>query len=33
LTIHEFLGMVAGVIDEVGDGVSEWKKGQRVGVG
>jgi D-arabinose 1-dehydrogenase-like Zn-dependent alcohol dehydrogenase len=25
--------MVAGVIDEVGDGVSEWKKGQRVGVG
>ncbi len=24
---------VAGVIDEVGDGVSEWKKGQRVGVG
>jgi D-arabinose 1-dehydrogenase-like Zn-dependent alcohol dehydrogenase len=24
---------VAGVIDEVGAGVSEWKKGQRVGVG
>jgi D-arabinose 1-dehydrogenase-like Zn-dependent alcohol dehydrogenase len=24
---------VAGIIDEVGDGVSEWKKGQRVGVG
>ena len=24
---------VSGVIDEVGDGVSEWKKGQRVGVG
>lgn len=24
---------VAGVIDEVGDGVSNWKKGQRVGVG
>ena len=24
---------VAGVIDAVGDGVSEWKKGQRVGVG
>lgn len=24
---------VAGSIDEVGDGVSEWKKGQRVGVG
>jgi D-arabinose 1-dehydrogenase-like Zn-dependent alcohol dehydrogenase len=24
---------VAGVIDEVGDGVSDWKKGQRVGVG
>jgi D-arabinose 1-dehydrogenase-like Zn-dependent alcohol dehydrogenase len=24
---------VAGVIDEVGEGVSEWKKGQRVGVG
>jgi D-arabinose 1-dehydrogenase-like Zn-dependent alcohol dehydrogenase len=24
---------VAGVIDEVGDGISEWKKGQRVGVG
>jgi D-arabinose 1-dehydrogenase-like Zn-dependent alcohol dehydrogenase len=24
---------VAGVIDEVGSGVSEWKKGQRVGVG
>jgi D-arabinose 1-dehydrogenase-like Zn-dependent alcohol dehydrogenase len=24
---------VAGVIDEVGDGVSVWKKGQRVGVG
>src|SRR5690349_5781681 len=24
---------VAGVIDELGDGVSEWKKGQRVGVG
>jgi D-arabinose 1-dehydrogenase-like Zn-dependent alcohol dehydrogenase len=24
---------VAGVIDEVGDGASEWKKGQRVGVG
>jgi D-arabinose 1-dehydrogenase-like Zn-dependent alcohol dehydrogenase len=24
---------VAGVIDEVGDGVSEWKTGQRVGVG
>lgn len=24
---------VAGVIDEVGDGVSAWKKGQRVGVG
>jgi D-arabinose 1-dehydrogenase-like Zn-dependent alcohol dehydrogenase len=24
---------VAGVIDEVGTGVSEWKKGQRVGVG
>ena len=24
---------VAGLIDEVGEGVSEWKKGQRVGVG
>jgi D-arabinose 1-dehydrogenase-like Zn-dependent alcohol dehydrogenase len=24
---------VVGIIDEVGDGVSEWKKGQRVGVG
>ena len=24
---------VAGVIDEVGAGVSEWRKGQRVGVG
>ena len=24
---------VAGVIDEVGEGVSEWKKGQRAGVG
>src|SRR5271155_440630 len=24
---------VAGIIDEVGEGVSEWKKGQRVGVG
>ena len=24
---------VAGIVDEVGDGVSEWKKGQRVGVG
>src|SRR6202521_3669909 len=24
---------VAGVIDELGDGVSEWQKGQRVGVG
>ncbi|HTM37267.1 MAG TPA: alcohol dehydrogenase [Terriglobales bacterium] len=24
---------VAGVVDEVGDGVSVWKKGQRVGVG
>jgi D-arabinose 1-dehydrogenase-like Zn-dependent alcohol dehydrogenase len=24
---------VAGVIDELGDGVSEWKKGQRAGVG
>ena len=24
---------VAGIIDEVGDGVSAWKKGQRVGVG
>jgi D-arabinose 1-dehydrogenase-like Zn-dependent alcohol dehydrogenase len=24
---------VAGVIDELGDGVSEWKKGQRIGVG
>jgi len=24
---------VAGTIDEVGDGVSEWEKGQRVGVG
>jgi D-arabinose 1-dehydrogenase-like Zn-dependent alcohol dehydrogenase len=24
---------VAGIIDEVGTGVSEWKKGQRVGVG
>ena len=24
---------VAGVIDEVGEGVSAWKKGQRVGVG
>src|SRR5882672_931797 len=24
---------VAGIIDELGDGVSEWKKGQRVGVG
>src|SRR4029434_6944805 len=24
---------VAGIIDEVGDGVSVWKKGQRVGVG
>jgi D-arabinose 1-dehydrogenase-like Zn-dependent alcohol dehydrogenase len=24
---------VAGVIDELGDGVSEWRKGQRVGVG
>jgi D-arabinose 1-dehydrogenase-like Zn-dependent alcohol dehydrogenase len=24
---------IAGIIDELGDGVSEWKKGQRVGVG
>ncbi|MFI5072162.1 MAG: alcohol dehydrogenase catalytic domain-containing protein, partial [Terriglobales bacterium] len=24
---------VAGIIDEVGEGVSQWKKGQRVGVG
>jgi D-arabinose 1-dehydrogenase-like Zn-dependent alcohol dehydrogenase len=24
---------VAGIIDEVGDGIAEWKKGQRVGVG
>jgi D-arabinose 1-dehydrogenase-like Zn-dependent alcohol dehydrogenase len=24
---------VVGVVDELGDGVSEWKKGQRVGVG
>ncbi|MGH9730922.1 MAG: alcohol dehydrogenase catalytic domain-containing protein, partial [Candidatus Acidiferrales bacterium] len=24
---------IAGVIDELGEGVSEWKKGQRVGVG
>src|SRR5262245_46373121 len=24
---------VAGIIDEVGSGVSAWKKGQRVGVG
>jgi D-arabinose 1-dehydrogenase-like Zn-dependent alcohol dehydrogenase len=24
---------VAGIIDEVGDGISEWKKGQRIGVG
>jgi D-arabinose 1-dehydrogenase-like Zn-dependent alcohol dehydrogenase len=24
---------IAGVIDELGDGVSDWKKGQRVGVG
>src|SRR5882757_9923990 len=24
---------VAGIIDELGEGVSEWKKGQRVGVG
>jgi D-arabinose 1-dehydrogenase-like Zn-dependent alcohol dehydrogenase len=24
---------IAGIIDEVGSGVSEWKKGQRVGVG
>src|ERR1700685_1363424 len=24
---------VAGIIDEVGEGVSAWKKGQRVGVG
>jgi D-arabinose 1-dehydrogenase-like Zn-dependent alcohol dehydrogenase len=24
---------VAGIIDELGDGVSEWQKGQRVGVG
>src|SRR6202021_3229211 len=24
---------VAGIVDEVGPGVSEWKKGQRVGVG
>jgi D-arabinose 1-dehydrogenase-like Zn-dependent alcohol dehydrogenase len=24
---------VAGIIDELGDGVSEWKKGQRAGVG
>src|SRR5438309_11005116 len=24
---------VAGIIDELGAGVSEWKKGQRVGVG
>jgi len=24
---------VAGVIDEVGEGVTTWKKGQRVGVG
>src|SRR5271167_5270126 len=24
---------IAGVIDEIGDGVSAWKKGQRVGVG
>ena len=24
---------VAGIIDELGDGVSQWKKGQRVGVG
>src|SRR6201987_2341038 len=24
---------VVGIIDELGDGVSEWKKGQRIGVG
>jgi D-arabinose 1-dehydrogenase-like Zn-dependent alcohol dehydrogenase len=24
---------IAGVIDELGDGVSDWKKGQRIGVG
>jgi D-arabinose 1-dehydrogenase-like Zn-dependent alcohol dehydrogenase len=24
---------VAGIVDELGDGVSDWKKGQRVGVG
>jgi len=24
---------IAGVVDELGDGVSDWKKGQRVGVG
>jgi D-arabinose 1-dehydrogenase-like Zn-dependent alcohol dehydrogenase len=24
---------VAGIIDELGDGIAEWKKGQRVGVG
>jgi D-arabinose 1-dehydrogenase-like Zn-dependent alcohol dehydrogenase len=24
---------VAGIVDELGDGVTEWKKGQRVGVG
>src|SRR5690348_7986729 len=24
---------VAGVIDELGEGVSEWKKGQRAGIG
>ncbi|MGC1170102.1 MAG: alcohol dehydrogenase catalytic domain-containing protein, partial [Candidatus Acidiferrales bacterium] len=24
---------IAGVVDELGEGVSEWKKGQRVGVG
>jgi D-arabinose 1-dehydrogenase-like Zn-dependent alcohol dehydrogenase len=24
---------VAGIVDELGDGVAEWKKGQRVGVG
>jgi NADPH:quinone reductase-like Zn-dependent oxidoreductase len=23
---------IAGIVDEVGDGVSEWKKGQRVGM-